>query len=196
MTGSISIDSVSIAFTVERPQKRRKAPTADDVHLEVHQHQLHMWCDEQNLNREIFVFEPSDAAWKRYVSQPLSAAPYLDEILREVTAHHLANRGNPIGTYLEPAVSALDATIAARDGSSVYFAQADDRVKIGWSKKVAARLAQLQTGNATPIQLLGTVPGGRTLERQLHDRFAHLRLSGEWFQAAPELLEHITRRAQ
>jgi hypothetical protein len=85
----------------------------------------------------------------------------------------------------------MENDLAHRDGSSVYFAEAGRRVKIGWSTRVATRLAQLQTGSADPIRLLGTEPGGRALERRLHERFASARISGEWFEPTPELLAYV-----
>jgi hypothetical protein len=41
------------------------------------------------------------------------------------------------------------------------------------------------------LVLLGTVPGSTEIERQYHQRFAHLREQGEWFRADPELLTAI-----
>lgn len=35
------------------------------------------------------------------------------------------------------------------------------------------------------------MPGGRAKEQEIQRQFAHLRVSGEWFEAAPELLAHI-----
>ena len=68
--------------------------------------------------------------------------------------------------------------------SFVSFAQAGPggAVKIGCSGDVAARIAALQTGNAAPLRLLAVIPGGRTMEYTLHDRFSHCRVSGEWFR--------------
>jgi hypothetical protein len=84
-----------------------------------------------------------------------------------------------------------EADLAVQDGSNVYFVAAGSRVKIGWSKKVAARMAQLQVGSPEPLKLLGVMPGGRLAEKRLHERFAASRLSGEWFDATPELLAFV-----
>jgi hypothetical protein len=66
---------------------------------------------------------------------------------------------------------------------NVYFIQAGDRVKIGFAKDVAARLAQLQTGNACRLKLLAVIPNGsHALERRLHAFFAEHRVRNEWFQ--------------
>lgn len=84
--------------------------------------------------------------------------------------------------------------------SSVYFIQTgfydDDPVKIGIADSVQARLVQLQTASPYRLRLLGVMPGGATEERALHQRFAHLRLHGEWFEGADELLTAIAEMTQ
>lgn len=75
----------------------------------------------------------------------------------------------------------------------VYFIQQGDSgaIKIGCSKNPAQRLAGLQTGHSEPLRLLTCAVGSQDQERALHDRFAHLRVSGEWFRPAEELLSYI-----
>jgi hypothetical protein len=141
-------------------------------------------------------YSPLPEHHKKLGSYWAADLPHLDAIHRAVVDHYAVNRSGPVGAFLEPIATLLDAVVATRDGASVYFAQAEDRIKIGWSKQVSARLAGLQTGCPSSIKLLGTIPGGRSVERQLHERFASLRLSGEWFKAEPELLEHIAAVAQ
>lgn len=70
----------------------------------------------------------------------------------------------------------------------VYFVRGGDRVKIGWSRKVALRVSQLQTASAEQLELLGEMPGTLDTERALHDTFAPLRVRGEWFRAEVGLL--------
>jgi hypothetical protein len=167
----------------------------EGISLEVDNGGLRMWDLDCNICGEPYSFDfqrPAEFSWRGYT---VAQMPHLDEIFRAIVEHQVANRGNLVGAHLQPAALALEGAIAARDGSSVYFAQAGDRVKIGWSKRVAARLAQLQTGNAAPIRLLGTMPGARTVERRVHAQFAELRLAGEWFQAAPELLAYVARES-
>lgn len=66
---------------------------------------------------------------------------------------------------------------------NVYFIQALDRIKIGFTKDVAARLAQLQTANGATLRLVAVIPNApRSLEKRLHAHFAQYRLRGEWFQ--------------
>ncbi len=64
-------------------------------------------------------------------------------------------------------------------------------VKIGVAANLDARLNNLQGGNVNPLRILVSVPGGRKLERQFHQRLAHLRLRGEWFKDCPELRKLI-----
>ena len=73
----------------------------------------------------------------------------------------------------------------------VYFIRCGGRVKIGTSDNPRLRVAECQTGNPEPIELLGTIPGTRTLEAALHARFAHLRGLGEWFELAGDLRSYI-----
>lgn len=118
--------------------------------------------------------------------------PHFREVYRHLAEYYASNRGKPVGEFLKAAVDAMENALADRHGPScVYFAQAGDKVKIGWSRKVAARLAKLQTGNPAPIKLLGVTSGGPAREQEIHRQFAHCRVSGEWFEATPELLAYI-----
>lgn len=77
----------------------------------------------------------------------------------------------------------------------IYFARAGDRIKIGFSKNPWARVDALRTGSPVPVILLGYIEADFSYERELHDRFAHLRDNLEWFRAEPELLEYIDKTA-
>lgn len=84
------------------------------------------------------------------------------------------------------------------DMASVYFAQLGEAgpIKIGASGDVRARLVQLQTGAPFELRLLGVFPGGEESEGMFHRWFAYLRLRGEWFSPAPELLAVIAAFAE
>lgn len=71
----------------------------------------------------------------------------------------------------------------------VYFIRSGKRgaIKIGWAKDVSKRLRILQTGSAEELSLIGAIPGGKRLERQIHERFAADRLTGEWFKPTAEV---------
>lgn len=64
-------------------------------------------------------------------------------------------------------------------------------IKIGWTQDLDRRLGELQTGNAQPLRVIAACVGRRVDEQELHVRFAHLRLCGEWFKDDPELRKVI-----
>lgn len=79
-------------------------------------------------------------------------------------------------------------------GEVVYFVERDGFVKIGTTKRLIRRIGALIEGSSRirglspgPVRLLGVLLGGRDLERELHERFAHRRVSGEWFWPDEEL---------
>lgn len=86
-----------------------------------------------------------------------------------------------------------DSAMGDASGSSVYFVQqgANGPIKIGVSRDVQARLTQLQTSSAHPLQLLVSVAGGSALEADLHKQFEADRLHGEWFEPSAQLLDFI-----
>lgn len=77
----------------------------------------------------------------------------------------------------------------------VYFIQssAGGPIKIGKSTNANRRLANLQTAHAERLLLLGTTQIHS--EESLHQRFADLRLSGEWFRCDDRLAAWIWANA-
>lgn len=75
----------------------------------------------------------------------------------------------------------------------VYFIQQGDggSIKIGYSKNPAQRLASLQTGHSESLHMRAIAPGSMAQERALHDRFSHLRVSGEWFRPDEDLVAYM-----
>lgn len=74
---------------------------------------------------------------------------------------------------------------------AVYFAQrpSDGLVKIGWSRHLEARKASLQQAHKQVIEFLRVVEtDDREAERWCHDRFAGLRVIGEWFRLHPDMM--------
>jgi len=74
-------------------------------------------------------------------------------------------------------------------------------VKIGYTTNLRDRVRAFQTAAADRVMVLLTIPGDLTLERLLHERFAHCRIQGEWFNPAPDLTyfihqERTNRRRQ
>jgi hypothetical protein len=76
---------------------------------------------------------------------------------------------------------------------SVYLIRDEhDRVKIGYTTDSEARLQALQSATADRLRIVRIFAGtGYPTERWLHKKFAHLRLSGEWFQFSPDMLHII-----
>ena len=77
-------------------------------------------------------------------------------------------------------------------GSIVYYIRRGPVIKIGWTGGAWARFLDL-----LPDEILAFEPGGVKEETYRHRQFAHLRCRNEYFQPAPELMEHIrlTREA-
>ena len=77
----------------------------------------------------------------------------------------------------------------------VYFVRSDSptgEIKIGQSTFPQDRVRNLQTAHPFLLEIVGLVPeGGEELERELHERFDHLRLRGEWFRPGADLWAYI-----
>ncbi len=75
----------------------------------------------------------------------------------------------------------------------VYLIGHSSAMKIGWTEKHPGkgRLGQLQTASEKDLELLGVVLGTVVDEHQIHERFAHHRIRGEWFQPAQEILAYF-----
>lgn len=103
------------------------------------------------------------------------------------------------GCSLYPSSSPVESLRLFVDGESqitngyVYFIEAlgIGHIKIGWSINPLKRLAQLQTGSAARLQLLGYIPGKKPFEQKLHKDFAHLCHHDEWFHGTEELRSYI-----
>lgn len=72
-------------------------------------------------------------------------------------------------------------------GTVTYFIQRvpNGPVKIGRTVNARQRLAELQTASAEQLVIRGVITSNR--ERELHQRFASKRMSGEWFRCDDEL---------
>ena len=75
----------------------------------------------------------------------------------------------------------------------IYFVQLDSgAIKIGSTKAIKSRMAQIAHERGTSITLLATLEGGREEELKIHERFAHLRMGRtEQFAPAADLMEFI-----
>jgi excisionase family DNA binding protein len=105
-------------------------------------------------------------------------------------------RGEPEAPKKEPASSRAKPTVKRalelkRRAEFVYFFRSGPFVKIGTTRNIKSRLQNLQISHPTPIALVGTIPGGVRVERELHRRFASLRVNGEWFREVEDLAVYI-----
>jgi hypothetical protein len=73
----------------------------------------------------------------------------------------------------------------------VYCITDGTAVKIGYSLKPEARVAELQTGNPRPLRLLATQKGTEADEKALHVRYLHLNVLQEWFRPTNKLLSEF-----
>lgn len=77
----------------------------------------------------------------------------------------------------------------------IYFIKAHmpNAIKIGRtaSKAFYGRFSNLQTSNPSLLTILATIPGNRETERELHNRFQDLLISGEWFRYEEPLVSFV-----
>lgn len=71
---------------------------------------------------------------------------------------------------------------------NLYFIRFGQRIKVGYSENPAARLRELPHE-----EVLGIVTGTRADEQAWHRLLADYHVTGEWFEAEPEVLEAIAR---
>ena len=73
-----------------------------------------------------------------------------------------------------------------------YILEAGPFVKIGYSKDIEKRVAELQTGNPHQISVIAkfpchTVAIAQQMEADMHYKFRRHRANGEWFKKRPVL---------
>lgn len=76
----------------------------------------------------------------------------------------------------------------------VYFFTNGKNIKIGYTKgDIYNRLKQLNTGSDYQLYALGYITGTKATEKELHTKFANLRLrvNGEWFASDQSLIDYI-----
>ena len=84
--------------------------------------------------------------------------------------------------------------LAIATAGVVYYVRrdADGLIKIGTTTKLGNRMSNLR-GVHGPLRLMAVRAGGRPQEIALHQKFAELRETGEWFRPELSLLDHIAR---
>jgi len=78
---------------------------------------------------------------------------------------------------------------------SVYFiiSEKNQEIKIGFTAgPVEKRLRSLQTAHPYRLNLLTTICGTTEDEKSLHERFANIRLEGEWLKPHRDLIAFIS----
>jgi hypothetical protein len=73
----------------------------------------------------------------------------------------------------------------------VYFIEMNDFIKIGFTRNLSRRLEDLSLGHPYEIRLLHDIPGTFDTETDMHRRFKHLHVRGEWFKKDADVLEFI-----
>jgi Meiotically up-regulated gene 113 len=79
----------------------------------------------------------------------------------------------------------------APPGELVYFILYGRRVKIGTSRDLDQRHANIRTSLPGKSTILYVTPGGSHLERELHRKFATYRVNREWFIYSHEIRDWI-----
>lgn len=74
---------------------------------------------------------------------------------------------------------------------SVYFVECAGRIKIGFSKSVAARIAALQISAPSKLTIVAVVGGDVGVERAFHKLLSPFRATGEWFEDCCEVRSAI-----
>jgi len=86
-----------------------------------------------------------------------------------------------------------DDTPSAGRRGYVYFIRVGARMKIGFSHKPLARVADLLTGMSHPPSMIVAIRAQAADEYSVHQRFAALRQSGEWFTETREMTRFVMR---
>lgn len=73
----------------------------------------------------------------------------------------------------------------------IYFVRCGRFVKIGVTGDLPTRFKYLSLASPEKPELLLSVMGKMTIEREYHERFAHLRSNREWFRLEGELVDFL-----
>lgn len=109
--------------------------------------------------------------------------------LREEKALAIVRAVRPeqtIAAKAGPSHTKIEGNVADPTGV-VYVAYCADRIKIGYSTDIAARIASMASNAPFPVTLLMTVTGTEATEALFHEVFAAQRIHLEWFRFEDEL---------
>jgi hypothetical protein len=76
--------------------------------------------------------------------------------------------------------------------TQVYFIECGERIKVGFSKNVEARIRTIETINALPVKLVCSIVGSKRLEKAIHQYLAPHHAQGEWFFDCPQVRSVIS----
>lgn len=141
------------------------------------------FCDAQSLPESPFPICLHHAAEVvRYVSQVASTNTGVEETTTAL---------GMVRTYGMRASRWRELDLSANDNRPrVYYIRLGGLIKIGTSSDLLARLRKYPP----MAELLAVEAGGRDVEGQRHEQFAHLRQfrkNSEWFKSGPDLEDHI-----
>jgi len=90
--------------------------------------------------------------------------------------------------------SAFFERVAVGDGY-VYFIEAVGlkRLKIGYSDDPDKRVRTLATGSPVSLRVLAKMPGTQAMEKEIHAKFAHLKVENEWFHLTDDIRAYIDK---
>ena len=115
--------------------------------------------------------------------------------LTEVEARSVVQSWIDVGAVPQPPIR------IRTEPCTTYFMEAvgSGRVKIGQTRTpIRERISSIQCGCPFPLKVIAEVAGDVRLERQLHRRFAHLRImpNAEWFHLTDEIREYLASVVQ
>jgi hypothetical protein len=92
--------------------------------------------------------------------------------------------------YIAPPIP-VKKLVDEKKASVVYFLKGGELIKIGFTVDLDKRINAIQNMSPVQLRLLATMSGDKNTEQDIHKRFSHLRVHGEWFKADASLLDYI-----
>jgi Meiotically up-regulated gene 113 len=109
--------------------------------------------------------------------------------------HKIRRRHLTDDPEVEAALGVLRDARGQRQGNKgyVYCISDGEYLKIGFSTNPQARVAELQTGNARKLTIVGTIEGTLEDEAALHQEFISDNVLAEWFKNTPSIVAKFTK---
>lgn len=79
---------------------------------------------------------------------------------------------------------------------TIYYIRCSETnfIKIGYTRgNPMARMASLQTGTPSKLNLMAVHPGSMEMERKIHEKLAPHRVRGEWFDDSDDVFDHLVK---